>query len=57
MTREDMLQKLYTVPFILIDPAREWEDIGFTERDIWVDESVRAYRLRHYGKRNIFGIL
>ena len=37
MTREDMLQKLYTVPFILIDPAREWEDIGFTERDIWVN--------------------
>ena len=37
MTREEMLQKLHFVPFTLIDPAREWEDIGFTERDIWVN--------------------
>lgn len=37
MTREEMLNILHSISFSLIDPASDWEDIGFTEREIWVN--------------------
>ena len=37
MTREEMLNKLQGIGFAFIDPASGWEDIGFTERVIWVN--------------------
>lgn len=43
LTREDMLKKLATVKFKFIDPPTEWKDIGFTEREIWVNSSGYGY--------------
>lgn len=43
MTRADMLKALSRVPFALIDPPSEWEDIGFTERPIWVNAKGYGY--------------
>ena len=43
MTRTEMLQILSCVPFTLIDPPSEWEDIGFTERPIWVNSKGYGY--------------
>ena len=43
MTRTDMLKALSCVPFVLIDPLSEWEDIGFTERPIWVNSKGYGY--------------
>ena len=43
LTREDMLKKLATVKFKFIDPPTEWKDIGFTEREIWVNPSGYGY--------------
>ena len=43
MTRTDMLRALSCVPFTLIDPLSEWEDIGFTERPIWVNSKGYGY--------------
>ena len=37
MTRKEMLNKLQGIGFAFIDPASDWEDIGFTERVIWVN--------------------
>lgn len=37
MNREEMLNKLRCLSFTLIDPASDWDDIGFTEREIWVN--------------------
>lgn len=43
MTRADMLKALSCVPFTLIDPLSEWEDVGFTERPIWVNSKGYGY--------------
>ena len=43
MTREEMLSKLRALPFALIDPSSDWEDIGFTERPIWVNSKGYGY--------------
>lgn len=43
MTREAMLKKLGTVEFTLIDPLSDWKDIGFTEREIWVNSKGYGY--------------
>lgn len=43
MSREDMLQALGNVPFAFIDPQSEWEDMGFTERPIWVNAKGYGY--------------
>ena len=43
MTRAEMLHALSCVPFALIDPLSEWEDIGFTERPIWVNSKGYGY--------------
>ena len=36
MTREEMLDALGKLKFALIWPGR-WEDVGFTEREIWIN--------------------
>ena len=43
MTREEMLIKLRSVEFSYIDPLPDWEDIGFTERPIWVNAQGYGY--------------
>ena len=43
MTREEMLNKLATLNFKYIDPSSEWEDIGFTERPIWINSKGYGY--------------
>ena len=43
MTREEMLNKLHSVEFSYIDPLPDWEDIGFTERPIWVNAQGYGY--------------
>lgn len=43
MTRSEMLEKLETVNFEFIDPPSAWEDIGFTERPIWVNSKGYGY--------------
>lgn len=43
MTRERMLQTLTLVTFSLIDPKRDWPDVGFTERPIWVNSKGYGY--------------
>lgn len=43
MTRIEMLQTLCRVPFALLDPLSEWEDVGFTERPIWVNSKGYGY--------------
>lgn len=37
MNRQEMLDRLHNVEFELIDPPSSWKDIGFTEREIWVN--------------------
>ena len=43
MTRDEMIQKLASVSFCLIDPSSDWKDIGFTEREIWVNAKGYGY--------------
>ena len=43
MTREEMLDILHDVRFALIWPPSSWEDIGFTEREIWVNSKGYGY--------------
>lgn len=43
MVREEMLSKLRTIEFKYIDPLSEWEEIGFTERPIWVNSKGYGY--------------
>lgn len=43
MTREEMLNLLRSVEFELIDPPSSWKDIGFTEREIWVNSKGYGY--------------
>ena len=43
MLREEMLNKLHTLDFQYIDPPSDWEDIGFTERPIWVNSKGYGY--------------
>ena len=43
MTREEMIKKLNTVEFNIFSPPDEWEDIGFTEREIWVNSKGYGY--------------
>ena len=43
MTREKKLDILSNIKFELIDPLSEWEDIGFTEREIWVNSKGYGY--------------
>lgn len=45
MNREKMLNILHTVPFALIDPPSSWKDIGFTEREIWVNAKGYGYMM------------
>ena len=42
MTREEMLNKLHKLRFCIIWPSN-WEDIGFTERPIWVSPAGYGY--------------
>lgn len=44
MTREDMLTALGKLQFTLIWPG-DWEDIGYTEREIWVNSVGYGYIL------------
>lgn len=43
MNRQEMLDILHSVKFELIDPPSSWEDIGFTEREIWVNSQGYGY--------------
>lgn len=43
MTRDYMLQVLNQLPFAYVDPKSEWDDIGFTEREIWVNKKGYGY--------------
>ena len=43
MTREEMLEVLHGVKFALIWPPSSWEDVGFTEREIWVNNEGYGY--------------
>lgn len=43
MTREYLLNTLNRTPFALIDPRSEWDDVGFTERPIWVNSKGYGY--------------
>lgn len=42
MTREEMLDALRILPFALIWPGN-WDDVGFTEREIWVNNEGFGY--------------
>lgn len=42
MTRQKMLEVLSDLPFALIWPG-SWDDIGFTEREIWVNNKGYGY--------------
>ena len=42
MTREEMLNELHRLKFCIIWPGN-WEDIGFTERPIWVSSVGYGY--------------
>lgn len=42
MTREEMLKMLGDLPFAMIDPG-SWDDVGFTEREIWVNSKGYGY--------------
>lgn len=42
MTREKMLQLLADLPYTLIWPG-SWYDVGFTEREIWVNSKGYGY--------------
>ena len=42
MTREKMLEVLGDLPFAMIDPE-SWDDVGFTEREIWVNDKGYGY--------------
>ena len=37
MNREELLNWLHALSFNYIDPSSDWEDIGFSERPIWVN--------------------
>lgn len=43
LTRDDMLSKLKEVAFKYIWPESEWDDVGFTEREIWVNSKGYGY--------------
>ena len=43
MIREEMISKLHTVHFAYIDPPADWEDIGFSERPLWVNSKGYGY--------------
>jgi len=38
-----MLSHFKRLPFAMIDPKSNWEDIGFTEREIWVNSKGYGY--------------
>jgi len=42
MTHEQMLRVLEDVPYVLIWPGN-WDDVGFTEREIWVNSKGYGY--------------
>lgn len=44
MTREKMLEILADLPFAMIWPG-SWDDVGFTEREIWVNNQGYGYVL------------
>ena len=37
MNREELLNWLHSLTFNYIDPSSDWEDIGYTERPIWIN--------------------
>ena len=37
MNREELLKWLHALSFSYIEPKSDWDDIGFTERPIWVN--------------------
>ena len=37
MTRTEMIRKLGTIPFNVLNPDCSWKDLGFTESPIWID--------------------
>ena len=43
MNRKEMLDVLHSTKFAMIDPPSSWEDIGFTEREIWVNANGYGY--------------
>ncbi len=45
MNRNEMLNKLKTIDYSVIWPDGSWKDIGFTEREIWVNRNGYGYFL------------
>ena len=45
MTRNEMLDILHNTQFEYIDSDGQWEDIGYTERPIWVNSKGYGYVL------------
>ena len=43
MIRDDMLKMLGGINFSYLDPPRAWDDVGFTERPIWVNSKGYGY--------------
>lgn len=43
MSREELLDWLHSLSFNYIEPESSWEDIGFTERPIWVNSKGYGY--------------
>ena len=43
MSREELLKWLHNLPFNYIWPSSDWDDIGFTERPIWINSKGYGY--------------
>ena len=54
MRRQEMLKILYSLNYCIIEPESSWSDIGFTEREIWVNSKGYGYILSdeptHWGQ-------
>ncbi len=43
MKREEMLKRLKRIPFNVLWPEDSWEDLGFTESPVWIDNHGYGY--------------
>ncbi len=43
MTREEMLKELSKIDYLELWPSDDWDDVGFTERRIWLNNSGYGY--------------
>lgn len=43
MTREENLKILKDLPYTIIWPESDWDDIGFTERELWFNSKGYGY--------------